>query len=210
MRIARASLVFFATASALAAGRPAAACLVEPEFPAPTIAFVPARIEVKPPTPILRTRRLLSPVVWVCGGVLSLPRVPAVDGLVDLFGSVGNLRAAVASERLSFACDDGSAVLPCGLGGLDEPEKLEATRLRALLLSDASYDWSGDTFDDDDIFTTRLTFTTAAPTIVAEIAPRTATVRVLVDSRETGRAKLALPPAELETLLARTRAEQLP
>lgn len=206
MRIDRLPLRFAALAVLLAAVRPAMACLVEHEFPSPTVAFVPANIVVKAPTPTPRARVHYSPVRCLCRGCVVLPAAPAVDGLVDLFGSLANFRTAVATQQLSFALDDFSLPLPCGLGMLGEPELSDATALRDLLLNDAAYDWSRDIWDDDDsTFTARLTFSASTPIIVAEIAPRTGIVRVLVNARETGRAKLRLDTSDLELLLVRTR-----
>lgn len=205
MSIARAPTVF-AFAASLATVQPTTACLVEPELPAPKIAFVPANIAVKAPTPTPRARVHYSPVRCLCRGCVVLPAAPAIDGLVDLFGSLPNLRTAVASPQTSFALDGFSVLLPCGLGMLGEPELSDATALRDLLLNDTAYDWSSDIWEDDDSgFTARLTFSSSAPTIVAEIAPRTGIVRILVDARETGRAKLRLDPSTLELLLVRTR-----
>lgn len=126
--------------------------------------------------------------------------------MVDLFGSLQNLRTAVASEKLFFAFDGFSLLLPCGLGVAGEPEMSDATALRDLLLNDAAYDWSNPIWcDDDSDFTARLTFSSSAQTIVAEVAPRSGVVRILVDARETGRAKLHLDTSALELLLVRTR-----
>jgi hypothetical protein len=182
------------------------ACLVEHAFPSPTVAFVPANIVVKAPTPTPRARVHYSPVRCLCRGCVVLPVAPAIDGLVDLFGSLPNLRTAIATQQLAFALDGFSLPLPCGLGMLGEPELSDATALRDLLLNDAAYDWSRDIWENDDsAFTARLTFSSSAPTIVAEIAPRTGIVRILVDARETGRAKLRLASSDLELLLVRTR-----
>ncbi len=208
MRIDRLPLRFAALAVLLAAVRPAMACLVEHEFPSPTVAFVPTNIVVKAPTPKLRSRVLYSPVRWSCGGAVVLPQAPAIDGLVDLFGSLPNLRTAITTQQLAFALDGFSVLLPCSLGVVGEPELSDATALRDLLLNDAAYDWSRDIWyvgEEDSVFTARLTFSASAPTIVAEIAPRTGIVRVLVDARETGRAKLRLDTSDLELLLVRTR-----
>jgi hypothetical protein len=126
--------------------------------------------------------------------------------LVDLFGSLANFRTAVATQEVSLALDGFTVLLPCSLGVVGEPEMPDATFLRDLLLNDAAYDWSRSTWQDDDpAFTARLIFTSSGRTIVAEIAPQCGVVRVLVDARETGRAKLRLDAAALELLLVRTR-----
>lgn len=206
MRIGHRPLCFLVLVALFTTVRSTTACIVEAEFAPPPIAFVPAPIVVRAPTPSLRSRRIYSPVVWICGGAVVLPAAPPVDGLVDLFGSLANFRTAVATQQLSFAFDGFSLPLPCGLGVVGEPETHDATALRDLLLNDAAYDWSKDLWDyDDSAFTARLTFSASTPTIVAEIAPRTGIVRILVDARETGRAKLRLDTADLELLLVRTR-----
>ncbi|MBI5423302.1 MAG: hypothetical protein HZA32_04405 [Opitutae bacterium] len=195
--------VILGIASSLTAGPIVMACLVEPEFKPPQVAFAPASIIVTVPAPKLRTGALLSPMGWSCGGAVVLPKPPAIDGLVDLFGSVANLRTAMASDRVSFASDEFTVTPPCDLGQLGDPEIPDPTRLRNLLLDDASYDWAGDFFETEEpVFTTKLSFASDARTVVAEIAPKSGTVRILVDTRETGRAKLRLPPPELEALLA--------
>lgn len=186
----------------------ATGCLVEPEFTPPQIALVPRVIAVDVPAPKFRTRPPLVVMGWGCGGALVLPETPHVDGLIDLFGSVANFRTAVSSDSVSFAFDDRTITLPCGLGGLGSPETPNTDRLRKLLLDDASYDWDGESCEEmEPHFTAHFTFSSQAPTVVAEIAPRSGTVRILVDQRETGRATLHLSPLELEELLTATRAE---
>lgn len=195
-------LVVLGIASSLVTGPTVMACLVEPQFKAPQIAFEPQSIVVSVPTPKLRTRAFLSPMAWSCGGALVLPRPPAVDGLIDLFGSVANLRAAMASERVSLAFDEPTVAPPCSLGRLADSEMSDPTRLRNLLLDDASYDWTSESLDcEEPRFAARLTFSSTAQSVMAEIAPQSGTVRIVVDHREVARAKLHLLPPEIETLL---------
>lgn len=189
----------------------ARSCLVEPQFPSPPIAFVPRVIAVDVPAPKFRTRPQLVVMGWRCGGPLVWAGRPHVDGLIDLFGSVANFRTAVASDSVSLACEGRAIPLPCGLGGLGSTEKPDTDRLRQLLLDDASYDWGREPAEEEEpVFTAHLTFTSAAPMVVAEIAPESGTVRVLVDQRETGRVTLRLSPLELEALLRAVHAEHDP
>lgn len=186
----------------------ATGCLVEPEFKPLQIAFAPQSVVVDVPMPKFRTRPQLPLRGWRCGGALVLPGLPHVDGLIDLFGSVANLRAAMASDTLRFAFDGLTVTQPCGLGMLGTSEKCDTAWLRNLLLDDASYDWRVESAEDaEPLFTARLVFSSNDRTVVAEIAPQSGMVRILVDNRETGRAVLLLPPLELEALLATTRAD---
>jgi hypothetical protein len=136
----------------------------------PKVFFREPRIK---PIEILRFGRVLDDMI------------PAdVDGLIDLYGSVANLRLALLAERVDVVAlsaeKNGSKYVESRSKPLSE---VDAATLRYILTSDATFDWSRD-YDCAPDYAYRLKFSHLRSVICVDLCFRCRTLRVLRDGQE--------------------------